>query len=149
MQAIECSLGQQTKRLSSNCKARSDASYLFFLQCWQTLYLYEPTKKDLITDGYKFCFILHTRYSINFHAIWLLLTEISYLFLRTPNMTAIRAAAMTASTARTTPMTAPSDRTPATFPSSRAPSIGPTTSPGVVVGGSVVEVTVVTELWIK
>lgn len=76
-------------------------------------------------------------------------TEISYLFLRTPNMTATSAAAMTASTARTTPMTAPSDSTPVTFPSSRAPSIGPTTSPGVVVGGSVDEATVVTELWVK
>lgn len=76
-------------------------------------------------------------------------TEISYLFLRIPNMTATNAAAMTASTASTTPMTAPSDSTPATSPSSRAPSIGPTTSPGVVVGGTVVEVTVVTELWVK
>lgn len=76
-------------------------------------------------------------------------TEISYLFLRIPNMTATNAAAMTASTASTTPMRAPSDSTPATSPSSRAPSIGPTTSPGVVEGGSIVEVSVVTEMWVK
>lgn len=76
-------------------------------------------------------------------------TEISYLFLRIPNMTATNAAAMTASTASTTPMRAPSDSTPATSPSSRAPSIGPTTSPGVVEGGSIVEVNVVTEMWVK